>query len=92
MGARKGYKGESCDEVIRESIAADEVVSCSTLYQRVKSRGEWSDDTIWLHIIARTVNCVPARYRWPARHQFLFLRPDGRYEVYDERKHPRVVE
>lgn len=92
MGARKGHKGESCDEVIREIIAADEVVSCSDLFERVKFRGEWTDDTIWLHFIARTVNCVPARYRWPKRKRFLFLRPDGQYERYDERKHPRVIE
>lgn len=92
MGSRKGYEGESCDEVLKESIVAGEIVSCSALYQRVKSRGEWSDDTIWQHLMARTVNLVPARHRWPAHKQFLFLRPDGQYELYDKRKHPRVKE
>ncbi len=92
MGATKGYNGESCDEVMREVISADEVISCSELYDRVKSRGEWSDDTIWQHFMARTINLVPARHRWNASKQFLFLRPDGRYELHDERKHPRVIE
>ncbi len=77
MGAKKGYKGESCYEAIRESIAADEVVSCSALYQRVKSRGEWSDDTIWLHFIASTVNCVPARHRWSIETTFFLCAPTG---------------
>lgn len=92
MGARKGYKGESCDEVIWQIVSAEEVISCSKLFERVKSRGAWSDDTIWLHFIARTANCVPSRYRWPTRKQILFLRPDGQYERYDAKKHPRVIE
>ena len=92
MGARRGHNGESCREVMRETISQDEVVSCTEFYDRVKLRGDWSDDTIWQHFMALTINLVPAKHRWNMSKQFLFLRPDGRYELYDERKHPRVIE
>ena len=91
MGAGKGYKGESCNQVMREAIKGYVIVSCSELYKRIKSRGAWTDDTIWQHFMANTVNLVPAKYRWPDFKPFLFLRPDGQYELYDSRKHPRVI-
>jgi len=92
MGSRKGYKGESCRDVMREIIDQGEIISCSDFYERIKTRGEWRDDTIWQHLMAMTVNLVPAIHRWPQCKPFLFLRPDGRYELHDPGRHPRVVE
>jgi hypothetical protein len=42
--------------------------------------------------MALTVNLPPARHRWRHVKPFLFLRPDGRYELYDQRRHPSVIE
>ena len=58
------------------------------LFSRVKSMGEWSDDTIWQHLMALVVNLPPAYGHWPNMpERFLFIREDGRYELYDPRKH-----
>jgi len=38
------------------------------------------------------VNLPAARRHWRKRMPFLFLRPDGLYELYDPKRHPRVVE
>jgi hypothetical protein len=88
----KGYRGESCVDAIRTSISESDILSFGELFRRVHSRGEWKDDNIWQSIMAVIVNLVPARYHWPGPQQFLFLRGDGQYELYDPQKHPLVVE
>jgi len=92
MGVRKGHRGESCREVMTEIIGKREIISCSDFYERIKARGNWRDDTIWQHLMAMTVNLVPATHRWPQCKPFLFQRPDGRYERHDPERQPRVVE
>ena len=87
-----GNNGETCAEAIRESVAAKEVVLFETLYRRVKAKGNWQDETIWQHLMSCVVNLPAARKRSPGRRPFLFLRPDGQYELYDAKRHPRVVE
>lgn len=63
-------------------------VTAEELFNRVKSMGEWSDDTIWQHLMALVVNLPPAYRHWPNMpERFLFIREDGRYELYDPRKH-----
>jgi len=88
----KGCKGESCAEAIRTSINNSEILSFNEFVSRVKSRGSWSDDTIWQQLMRFAVNLVPARYHWKGTEQFLFLRGDGRYELYDFQKHPLIIE
>ncbi len=87
-----GYQGETCAQAVRDSMRAGEVVSFATLYRRVKAKGAWQDDTILQHLMSCVVNLPAARKRWRSRKPFLFLRPDGQYELYDPKRHPRVVE
>jgi hypothetical protein len=37
-------------------------------------------------------NLPPARRHWKGRQPLLFLHGDGRYELYDEKVHPQVVD
>jgi hypothetical protein len=87
----KGNQGESCSEAIRTSMKSGEMVTFSELYKRVKQKGSWKDDTVWLHMMALVVNLPPARYRWKTVKPFLFLHGDGRYELYDPQKHPKTI-
>lgn len=92
MAGGKGYKGETCAEAIRSSIGSGEVLPFTELIRRVKPKGPWKDDTLWQHLMSRVVNLPPARYRWRSAKPFLFLRPDGRYELYNSDVHPQVQE
>ena len=88
----KGYQGESCADAIHASFEPGAIVVFSEIYQRVKQKGSWKDATIWQHLMALIVNLPPARYHWKSIKPFLFLREDGRYEIYNEQKHPKTVE
>ncbi len=92
MGRSKGYEGESCADAIRQSFRSGETVAFRDLYDCVKRKGAWRDETIYQHLMACVVNLPPARMHCPGRDPFLFLKPDGRYELYDQKKHPRVIE
>lgn len=87
----KGHQGESCADAIQAVIKPGEVVRFSELYQRVKQRGAWKDETIWQHLMLLIVNLPPARKHWKTSKPFLFLHEDGRYELYDSTKHPTVL-
>jgi hypothetical protein len=91
MSNRLGYKGESCAEAIQASVGAGEVLSYSELCARVKSMGAWKDSTVRRHLMSCVVNLPPARDEW-RKQPFLFLRGDGRYELYSAAKHPAVIE
>ena len=86
----KGYRNETCAEAARAAIKPGEVLTSSELFGRVRRRGPWKDSTIWQHLMSLVVNLPPARYHWPSARPFLFLRGDGRYELYDGALHPRV--
>jgi hypothetical protein len=88
----KGYQGESCGDAIRSLLIPNEVVTFSELFKRVKQKGTWKDDSIWQDMMANIVNLPPARYHWKSNKPFLFIHGDGRYELYDPQKHPKVVE
>ena len=88
----KGYKGQTCSEAIRASIQYGEVVSFKEFVRRVESRGSWKSHTVWMHFILLIVNLPPARLAWTRMEPFLFLRPDGQYELWDSAKHPSVKE
>lgn len=68
-----------------------EAYSFSALYNQLKERGDWKEETIWQHLMSVVVNLVPARLHWHNVKPFLFLRGDGQYELYDSRKHPDIV-
>ena len=88
----KGNQGESCSDAIRSSLTPGEVVTFSELYKRVKQKGSWKDETVWQHMMGLIVNLPPARWHWKGMDPFLFIRGDGRYELYDLAKHPKVIE
>jgi len=92
MSRGKGYNGETCAEAIRSEMKPAEVVGLSELFRRVRSRGTWKDDTIWQKLMSHVVNMPPARYHWRSAKPFLFLRPDGCYELYNSEVHPAVRE
>lgn len=88
----KGNKGQSCGEAIHDCFSdKSEVLSFSQLMEAVQKQGDWKKTTIWRHMMSTVVNLIPARYEW-TNDKFLFLRPDGRYELYDEKKHPKPIE
>lgn len=87
----KGYHGESCAEAVRKAIGPGETITFWEFYERVQQLGSWTDATIFQHLMSCVVNLPPAREHWSWREPFLFLRGDGRYELYDPAVHPRVV-
>lgn len=88
----KGTKGQSCAEAIRECfMGGTEILSYSQIFEQVKQQGSWKDTTIWRHLMSTVVNLIPAQYEWTNK-KFLFLRPDGRYEIYNPAKHPKTIE
>jgi len=86
----KGYQGEMCAESVRNAIERGEVLTASELLERVRQMGDWKDSTIWQHLMSCVVNLPSARHHWPWRDPFLFLREDGRYELYNPQVHPEV--
>jgi hypothetical protein len=88
----KGYNGESCAEGIRACSTDRNPRRASEIFRHTKERGSWSDETVWQHLMSLLVNLPSARHRWPSRKPFLFLCPDGRYELYVAETHPRVLE
>jgi hypothetical protein len=42
--------------------------------------------------MALVVNLPPARDEWENTRPFLFLRGDGQYEIYDNARHPQVID
>ncbi len=88
----KGYKGETCSDAIRALFADRTTLSASTIFTQVKQSGPWKDQTIWQHMMALIVDLPPARHHWKNARPFLFLRPDGQLELYDDREHPEVIE
>lgn len=88
----KGNYGESCAEAIRLSLRFGETITFSELCERVKKRGSWKNETIWQHMMGLVVNLPPARHHWKSMQPFLYIHGDGRYELYDPTKHPRVIE
>lgn len=88
----KGHNGETCAEAIKSSIAPSEVVRYSKLCQRTKKCGIWKDATIRRYLMALVVNLPPARDEWENTRPFLFLRGDGQYEIYDNARHPQVID
>ena len=88
----KGRQGQSCAEAVRACfVGVAGPLSYSQIFAQVKQQGSWKETTIWRHLMSLVVNLVPARYEW-TNDKFLFLRPDGQYEIYDETKHPKTIE
>lgn len=77
----KRVKGETCATAIRAVFEPSETVTFTDLVRRVKGKGRWTNSTIWEHLMSLVVNLPPARLHWPKVKPFLFLHPDGRYEL-----------
>lgn len=88
----KGYQSESCADAIQTVLKKGEVVTFTDLFNRIKQKGAWKDETIWQHLMSRVVNLPPARKHWKNSTPFLFLHTDGRYELYNPDKHPPVID
>lgn len=89
----KGYNGESCAEAIRKCfIDGKQPLSYSQIIPMVRSQGDWTETTMWRNLMKTVVNLIPARYEWESADKFLFLRPDGRYELYNKSIHPKPIE
>jgi len=87
----KGNQGQSCADAIRNCLVGVGPLSYSQIFAEVKKQGSWKDITIWRHLMSTVVNLIPARYEW-TNDKFLFLRPDGQYELYDSVRHPKPIE
>lgn len=84
----KGYRGQSCGDAIYEVVASEQPTRFDEVFDKVRLLGAWKPDTIYQHLMLLVVNLPPAYHHWPtARERFLFLRPDGLYELYDQAKH-----
>jgi len=84
----KGHRGETCAEAIREVVAALEPAAYADVFDSVRRRGTWATDTIHQQMMQWIVNLPPAHYHWEGSSQrFLFLRPDGLYELHRPRVH-----
>ncbi len=84
----KGRGGETCAEVIREVVAAREPAFYSDVFEIVNNRGTWATDTIHQQMMQWIVNLPPAYHHWSVKtKRFLFLRPDGLYELYKPSVH-----
>lgn len=89
----KGFRGESCSYAIKQCFAnGNQPLSYSQIIPLVKRQGDWKDITIWRYLMATVVNLIPARLEYPHTEKFLFLRPDGRYELYNKSIHPKPIE
>ena len=86
----KGYKGQTCAYAIKECfVDGIQPLSFSEIMSQVKTKGEWKEITIWRFLMGTVVNLIPARYEWKSIEKFLFLRPDGQYELFNKSKHPK---
>lgn len=86
----KGNEGQTCGEAIRKVLQSRDPMAASEIFRQVKGLGSWKDETIWQHLMSLVVNLPPARHHWKTT-PFLFVRPDGRYELFDIAKHPTPI-
>jgi hypothetical protein len=89
----KGNQGQTCADAIKACFIGVTIpLPYSQIFAQVKKQGAWRDITIWRYLMSTVVNLIPARYEWRTTGKFLFLRPDGQYEIYDKAKHPKPIE
>jgi hypothetical protein len=91
MGRSLGYDGRSCADNIREIVGERGLISFAEMTPELTKRGAWSENNVAQQAMASIVNLPPARLRWNST-PFLFLRPDGRFELFDPLRHPATVE
>lgn len=89
----KGYQGQSCQEEIYNFVSnAVGPVTYSEIHRALSNKEIGKTITVWRILMSVIVNLIPARHEWESSRPFLFLRPDGRFELYDKNKHPAVIE
>ncbi len=80
----------TCREAIRRIMEEEGggPVSYSKLESTLKEMDKWKEQTIYQQLMALVVNLPPAHRRWPSKMERpLFLREDGRYELYSRQRH-----
>ena len=80
----KAANGDTCTGAIRAVMEPGKTVTFADLVKRIKRKGKWKNSTIWQYLMSLVVNLPPARHHWPNIKPFLFLHPDGRYELSNE--------
>ena len=88
----KGHHGETCSDAIRDLFKNDAVVKFSQLMARTSVKGPCKNTTISQHLMSLVVNLPPTRLHWEGTRPYLFLRPDGQFEIFHESKHPRTMD
>lgn len=84
----KGYRSQTCADAVYEVVASEQPARFDEVFDKVRRLGAWRPDTICQHMMLLVVNLPPAYRHWcTKRERFLFLRPDGLYELYDDAKH-----
>jgi len=84
----KGHRGQTCAEAIYEVVESDQPAPFEEILEKVRLEGEWTVDTVCQQAMQFVINMPPAYHHWDhKRDRFLFLRPDGLFELYDESKH-----
>ena len=79
-----------CWRALKEAIRelGNGPVEAKKLFDKVKSKGPWTDDTVWQHLMSCVVNLPPAYRHWSdSRKKFLILRENGKYELYKLERH-----
>ena len=71
--------------VLASSVTANEPVPTLMAKAIGYANAEWGDEGDLI------VNLPPARRHWKNMQPFLFLRPDGRYEICNRAKHPETI-
>lgn len=88
----KGINNQSCKDAIFACFARQQrALPYSHILTVVRTRGPWTDATIRRSLMSAVENLVPAHHEWPSRKRFLFLRADGRYELYNHPMHPKPI-
>ncbi len=89
----KGKQGQTCSQAIKACFRRpEEPLSYSHIFTEVRQQDDWRDTTIWRYLMSTVTNLIPARFEWRSTDKFLFLRPDGQYELYNPRRHPEPIE
>jgi len=91
MGKGRAYEPETCAGELHATLVRFEGrATAEDLFNQIKRRGHWTDDTIWKEMLSHTINSPSSYHHFPmvsAASKFLFQREDGNYELYDSTWH-----
>ena len=94
MGKGRALEPETCAGALHNALVRFEGrATADELFNQVKRRGHWTDDTIWKEMLSHTINSPPSIRHYPmvnAASRFLFQRDDGNYELYNSTWHGKL--